>query len=414
MSRPWFKFYPSDWRSDLGLRRCSPAARGLWIDMLCIMHEATPRGYLTIGGVPLADRDLAALLAISPKQCAGLLAELEKGGVFSRTDAGVIFSRRMIRDEAKQAKNEENGHLGGNPSLRRGTVPKEERVRPYKRSDAPQKTRRIFERAEGRCRWCNVELLLEGEGGEPNLFHIDYITPICDGGTNAEDNLVAACAECKRERARLKGGTAPPVNGGCASDVMVGRNSDTNSDSKAQKPEARIQKEAAQSVEEVSRARAPDIDLDALLARLLAIAKPGSWPLATCASLVPIPRLLAEGADLERDVIPVVATLADAARRSGKKISAWSYFEKAIREARDARLAGTASPSATAPPPMQRLAGTPEDWPPQIQLTPDDAFAWWKARRWPMAFGPKPGEAGCLVPKRIQDEWASRERGEAA
>lgn len=38
--RPSFQFYPGDWMSDLKLRRCSPAARGVWVDVLCALHDS--------------------------------------------------------------------------------------------------------------------------------------------------------------------------------------------------------------------------------------------------------------------------------------------------------------------------------------------------------------------------------------
>ena len=40
MKRPSFQFYPGDWQSDLKLRRCSAAARGVWIDILCALHDS--------------------------------------------------------------------------------------------------------------------------------------------------------------------------------------------------------------------------------------------------------------------------------------------------------------------------------------------------------------------------------------
>jgi hypothetical protein len=40
MKRPSFQFYPGDWQSDLKLRRCSAAARGVWIDVLCALHDS--------------------------------------------------------------------------------------------------------------------------------------------------------------------------------------------------------------------------------------------------------------------------------------------------------------------------------------------------------------------------------------
>ncbi len=38
----WSKFYWSDWLSDSALRAVSSAARGLWIDMLCIAAVVCP------------------------------------------------------------------------------------------------------------------------------------------------------------------------------------------------------------------------------------------------------------------------------------------------------------------------------------------------------------------------------------
>lgn len=39
MKRPSFQFYPADWKNNSKLRRCSDAARGAWIDVLCLLHD---------------------------------------------------------------------------------------------------------------------------------------------------------------------------------------------------------------------------------------------------------------------------------------------------------------------------------------------------------------------------------------
>lgn len=101
MSQPWLKFYPSDWRADPALRVCSIGARGLWMEMLCLMHEANPRGSLLVNGKPVSDRMLANLCGLPARDAAGLLTELEDAGVFSRDPDGTIFSRRIRRDDAK-------------------------------------------------------------------------------------------------------------------------------------------------------------------------------------------------------------------------------------------------------------------------------------------------------------------------
>ncbi len=99
MKRPAFQFYPADWRKDSALQSCSVAARGLWIEMLCIMNECKPYGHLAINGKAMSVAQLARLIGETEKVVKGLLNELESAGVFSRTEQGGIYSRRMVNDE---------------------------------------------------------------------------------------------------------------------------------------------------------------------------------------------------------------------------------------------------------------------------------------------------------------------------
>lgn len=117
MADPWFKFYPTDWQAEPALRMCSFAARGLWIEMICVMHKATPYGHLLVNGHCPTDAQLSVLLGAPPEQLSGLIGELEQAGVFSRTREGVIYSRKMSRMTKKAATARKNGRKGGNPSL---------------------------------------------------------------------------------------------------------------------------------------------------------------------------------------------------------------------------------------------------------------------------------------------------------
>ncbi|MFP5276955.1 MAG: helix-turn-helix domain-containing protein [Acidobacteriota bacterium] len=89
---------------DPDLRSCSVAARGLWMDMLCLMFECDRRGYLQAkNGKPFTHEQLARMTGCSSEEVSRLLQELETSGVFSRTRDGVIFSRRQVRDEEQRA-----------------------------------------------------------------------------------------------------------------------------------------------------------------------------------------------------------------------------------------------------------------------------------------------------------------------
>ncbi len=57
MKRPSFQFYPADWRHNAKLRRCSIAARGAWMDVLCVLHDSDEYG---VARWPLADVARAA------------------------------------------------------------------------------------------------------------------------------------------------------------------------------------------------------------------------------------------------------------------------------------------------------------------------------------------------------------------
>jgi len=121
MTDPWLKFYPTDWRSDPKLRMCGLSARGLWIELISIMHEASPYGHLLVSGLAPTDAQLAVLVGAPSDQIPNLVGELEAAGVFSRTKEGVIYSRRMTRVAKKSAIARKNGKNGGNPTLRKQT-----------------------------------------------------------------------------------------------------------------------------------------------------------------------------------------------------------------------------------------------------------------------------------------------------
>ena len=118
MKRPSFQFYPSDWLRDTALRSCSTGARGLWIDMICYMHEGNPYGYLKVGNKVIHPINLARMVGLTLDEVNGYLDELKEAGVYDIDEDGSICSRRMIRDENLRKIRAEGGKLGGNPKLK--------------------------------------------------------------------------------------------------------------------------------------------------------------------------------------------------------------------------------------------------------------------------------------------------------
>lgn len=120
--RPALQHYPGDEERETGLKLVGLAAFGLWRRMINLMHVGEPYGFLTTpeSGTPIGPAELARLLGESPASIKRLLAQLEAHKVFSRTGEGVIYSRRMVRDERTRNNRASGGHL----SLRNPAVPR--------------------------------------------------------------------------------------------------------------------------------------------------------------------------------------------------------------------------------------------------------------------------------------------------
>src|SRR5687768_3820061 len=94
MRRPSLQFYPADWQANPKLRRCSHAEIGIWLDVLCILHDQDEYGIVRW---PL--RDLAQAVHARPAALQGLVDK----GVLKGTDSGecdpYIFTPRHGRKD---------------------------------------------------------------------------------------------------------------------------------------------------------------------------------------------------------------------------------------------------------------------------------------------------------------------------
>lgn len=142
MKRPAFMFYAGDWLRNAKLRRCSPAARGTWIDALCLFHNADEYGVLRW---PLGD--IANAIGAQLKHLRELVEKgVLKGGdsnvaafVFTPTHAGkdgdpvtliaanpgpCWYSSRMVRDEYVRQRRGESSRFNAEPKAAPNLPPK--------------------------------------------------------------------------------------------------------------------------------------------------------------------------------------------------------------------------------------------------------------------------------------------------
>lgn len=118
VTRPSFQFYPGDWRKNANLRRCSPAARGVWVDILCALHDSDTYGILRWPLQDIANAAGASMTHVRELVAKDVLKGCDKGDcqplvyrprsgrkegppvTLLEPEAGPIwFSSRMVKDE---------------------------------------------------------------------------------------------------------------------------------------------------------------------------------------------------------------------------------------------------------------------------------------------------------------------------
>jgi hypothetical protein len=95
VKRPSFQFYPADWQANSNLRRCSHEERGIWLDVLCLLHDQEPYGLIRW---PLIE--IAQAVGTSVAKLRGIVTK----GVLKGADAGervqaVVFVPRHGRKD---------------------------------------------------------------------------------------------------------------------------------------------------------------------------------------------------------------------------------------------------------------------------------------------------------------------------
>lgn len=143
MKRPSFQFYPGDWSSNPNLKRCSFAEKGIWLEVMCLMHDQPEYGLIR-----WTLREIAEAVKCKPAELQALVRKgVMKGHDESVSDAFVYiprsgrkdgepvvlvaiqagpvwYSSRMVRDEYVRTIRAEAGANGDAPKATPKATPK--------------------------------------------------------------------------------------------------------------------------------------------------------------------------------------------------------------------------------------------------------------------------------------------------
>lgn len=118
MKRPSFQFYPGDWTVNSNLKRCTHAEKGVWLEVMCLMHDQAEYGVLRwplkeiVEAVKCKPADIRALVSKGVlKGSDTLLTEpyvyVPRSGrkdgnpvtLLTVQDGPIWYSSRMVKDE---------------------------------------------------------------------------------------------------------------------------------------------------------------------------------------------------------------------------------------------------------------------------------------------------------------------------
>lgn len=99
-----FTFYPQSWLDDAKLTHCSLAAKGMWIDLLCHMHNGDPYGHLVFNSKVLSKEDVQKLLRITNQEVFDIAWQelLNKKIILQEHGSGAYYSKRMTYEHKQQ------------------------------------------------------------------------------------------------------------------------------------------------------------------------------------------------------------------------------------------------------------------------------------------------------------------------
>lgn len=161
---PCFSFYPKEWTSSPSFNLISYEAKGLFIELLCIMGLCKPRGTTISHGRNFDNNDIARLTRIPIDKLKSLIGELAYFKlIFVSSDGVIRANKKFVRYE----------------SLTRTQI-----------SDRKNIFKQLLQDYDNSCAYC---------GAESDLA-IDHIIPVSKGGSNEYGNLQILCRRCNSKK----------------------------------------------------------------------------------------------------------------------------------------------------------------------------------------------------------------------
>jgi len=100
---PSFQFYPADWLKDPRLKRCTRETKGMWIDIICYLHESDTRGKISA-----TVEEWCRLAGCSAEEFSEFLTENKQkkfADISERNGFVTVKNRRMYREEKARQDN---------------------------------------------------------------------------------------------------------------------------------------------------------------------------------------------------------------------------------------------------------------------------------------------------------------------
>lgn len=131
---PAFQFYPSDWQANPNLRRCTHEEKGVWIDIMCLLHDSDEYGVLrwpldeiatAIGSTAKKLRGLVTkgvLKGVDKGACEAFVYTPRSGGkdgdpvtLIEEQDGPIWYSSRMVKDAYVRKRRGASTRFEGSP-----------------------------------------------------------------------------------------------------------------------------------------------------------------------------------------------------------------------------------------------------------------------------------------------------------